>query len=301
MAESRPKFDPYGLLQALDRHRVTYLVIGGFARIVQGTEEITRGLDIVPSTREENLRRLDAALRDVGARRRRRTRTLTRPGHARRPARARAHHRPRRAQARPRAGWHAAATTTSAAQLTASRSAAASDPPSPRSATSPAWSPRSATRNASPNSCNSAASSSSNSSATASSSDNAYSCEAANALEQLAPRSSRRRRACARADLGPRGTSSAAVCPAPTQLAQPPAASLQRPSRSARRSRRAAGCSSPRRLRSIARSARRPAIWRRVHSGLWGAQTRFRLQIGVSERLAERTIEFAHPTGVRER
>lgn len=62
------RFDPYGLLQAFDRHRVTYIVIGGFARVVQGTEEITRGVDIVPSTRPENLRRLDAALRDVGAR-----------------------------------------------------------------------------------------------------------------------------------------------------------------------------------------------------------------------------------------
>lgn len=65
MTRPPPKFDPYGLLQALDRHRVTYVVIGGFARIVQGTEEITHGLDIVPSTREENLRRLGAALRDV--------------------------------------------------------------------------------------------------------------------------------------------------------------------------------------------------------------------------------------------
>jgi hypothetical protein len=68
VAEPRPRFDPYGLLQALDRHRVTYIVIGGFARVIQGTEEVTRGLDIVPSTRPENLRRLDAALRDLGAR-----------------------------------------------------------------------------------------------------------------------------------------------------------------------------------------------------------------------------------------
>jgi hypothetical protein len=66
VAEAR--FDPYGLLQALDRHRVTYIVIGGFARVIQGTEEITRGVDIVPSTRPENLRRLDAALREAGAR-----------------------------------------------------------------------------------------------------------------------------------------------------------------------------------------------------------------------------------------
>jgi len=67
MAEETPRFDPYGVLQALDRHRVSYVVIGGFARVIQGAEEITRGIDIVPSTREENLRRLDAALRDIGA------------------------------------------------------------------------------------------------------------------------------------------------------------------------------------------------------------------------------------------
>jgi len=65
----RSKFDPYALLQALERHRVTFVVIGGFARIVQGTEEMTYGLDITPSTRDENLRRLDRALRDVRARR----------------------------------------------------------------------------------------------------------------------------------------------------------------------------------------------------------------------------------------
>jgi hypothetical protein len=67
MPKSPPRFDPYELLQTLDRHRVTYIVIGGFARVIQGTEEITRGVDIVPSTRPENLRRLDAALHDLDA------------------------------------------------------------------------------------------------------------------------------------------------------------------------------------------------------------------------------------------
>lgn len=67
MAEQPAKFDPYGVLEALDHQGVGYIVIGGFARVVQGTEEITRGIDIVPSTREENLRRLDAALRVIGA------------------------------------------------------------------------------------------------------------------------------------------------------------------------------------------------------------------------------------------
>lgn len=63
-----PKFDPLGLLATLDRHRVAYIVVGAFARVVQGAEEITRGVDIVPSPRPENLRRLAAALDDVNAR-----------------------------------------------------------------------------------------------------------------------------------------------------------------------------------------------------------------------------------------
>lgn len=62
-----PKFDPLGLLATLDRHRVTYIVVGAFARVVQGTEEITRGVDIVPSTRPENVRRLNEALVDLNA------------------------------------------------------------------------------------------------------------------------------------------------------------------------------------------------------------------------------------------
>ena len=64
-----PPFDPYGLLQALDDRRVAYIVIGGFARVLQGTEELTWGLDVVPSMRSENLARLEAALDDLDARR----------------------------------------------------------------------------------------------------------------------------------------------------------------------------------------------------------------------------------------
>jgi hypothetical protein len=66
---ARPqRFDPYALLTALERHRVTYVLIGGFARIIQGTEELTHGLDLVPSLRAENLRRLGLALDDLDAR-----------------------------------------------------------------------------------------------------------------------------------------------------------------------------------------------------------------------------------------
>jgi hypothetical protein len=69
MAEDGPKFDPLGLLATLDRHRVAYIVIGAFGRVVQGAEEMTRGVDIVPSTKHENLRRLEAALADLDAHR----------------------------------------------------------------------------------------------------------------------------------------------------------------------------------------------------------------------------------------
>ena len=69
MADNRPRFDPLGLLQTLDRHRVAYIVVGSFARIIQGADEMTRGIDVVPAMREENLRRLDLALDELGARR----------------------------------------------------------------------------------------------------------------------------------------------------------------------------------------------------------------------------------------
>lgn len=64
MAEPLP-FDPYTILAALERRRVSYVVIGAFARVVQGAEEITHGIDVVPSIRGENLRRLELALEDL--------------------------------------------------------------------------------------------------------------------------------------------------------------------------------------------------------------------------------------------
>lgn len=69
MARELPPFDPYALLGSLDRANVTYIVIGAFARVIQGAEEITDGLDIVPSQREENLRQLHSALEALGVRR----------------------------------------------------------------------------------------------------------------------------------------------------------------------------------------------------------------------------------------
>lgn len=63
----RAAFDPYALVAALDRERVAYVVVGGFARVVHGSAEVTDGLDIVPSLRPENLRRLARALEELGA------------------------------------------------------------------------------------------------------------------------------------------------------------------------------------------------------------------------------------------
>ena len=63
----QPPFDPYAIFAALERERVAYVVIGGFARIVHGSAETSDGLDLVPSLREENLRRLGRALEELEA------------------------------------------------------------------------------------------------------------------------------------------------------------------------------------------------------------------------------------------
>ncbi len=66
MSKPQP-FDPYAVFEALERHRVSYVVVGAFARLVHGSAEITQGLDIVPSKRQENARRIAQALEDLGA------------------------------------------------------------------------------------------------------------------------------------------------------------------------------------------------------------------------------------------
>jgi len=61
-----PSFDPYAILASLERRRTAYVVIGSFARIVQGADETTDSLDIAPSLRSPNLDRLALALSDLG-------------------------------------------------------------------------------------------------------------------------------------------------------------------------------------------------------------------------------------------
>lgn len=64
----KERFDPYMILSALEQHRISYVVIGGFARVVQGTGEVTHGLDLTPSLRRENIARANRALAELDAR-----------------------------------------------------------------------------------------------------------------------------------------------------------------------------------------------------------------------------------------
>jgi hypothetical protein len=61
------RFDPYRLLEALDRRRVGYVIVGALGRVIHGSGEVTEGLDVVPSPREDNLGRLALALEDLHA------------------------------------------------------------------------------------------------------------------------------------------------------------------------------------------------------------------------------------------
>jgi len=63
------RFDPIAILQALDARGVINIVVGALGRVIHGSDELTDGLDIVPSLRDENIRRLGLALTDLDARR----------------------------------------------------------------------------------------------------------------------------------------------------------------------------------------------------------------------------------------
>lgn len=55
-------FDPYAVLAALEEERVYCILIGGIARVLQGSDEVTRGVDLTPSAKPEGLERLAGAL-----------------------------------------------------------------------------------------------------------------------------------------------------------------------------------------------------------------------------------------------
>ena len=61
------RFQAAPILRALDAAGVQFVVIGGIAAITHGSPQITRDLDIVFATNDENLERLAGALQDLEA------------------------------------------------------------------------------------------------------------------------------------------------------------------------------------------------------------------------------------------
>lgn len=56
------------ILEVLERHDVAYVVVGGFAALLHGARRPTVDIDVVPDTSRDNLRRLAAALTELGVR-----------------------------------------------------------------------------------------------------------------------------------------------------------------------------------------------------------------------------------------
>ncbi len=61
-------YRPDELLEALERHQVLYVVIGGLAAELRGSPYVTRDVDVTPARTRENFTRLAAALRELEAR-----------------------------------------------------------------------------------------------------------------------------------------------------------------------------------------------------------------------------------------
>ena len=62
------EFRPEGILEVLERHQVSYVLIGGFAATIHGSPYVTTDVDITPAETPENLAHLSAALKELGAR-----------------------------------------------------------------------------------------------------------------------------------------------------------------------------------------------------------------------------------------
>jgi hypothetical protein len=63
-----PDFRPERILEILAAHRVDYVMIGGLAAAVHGSDLVTGDLDITPATGTANLTRLSGALDELNAR-----------------------------------------------------------------------------------------------------------------------------------------------------------------------------------------------------------------------------------------
>ena len=67
MTPSEVGFDPAGLIEVLDRHGVVYVLVGGYAAQLHGSSRPTNDMDVTPATDRDNLARLAAALKELGA------------------------------------------------------------------------------------------------------------------------------------------------------------------------------------------------------------------------------------------
>jgi hypothetical protein len=67
MARANDTFDPRAILAALERNYVDYVLIGGLARVLRGSYETTRGVDLCPSFGEDNIERLGQAVGELEA------------------------------------------------------------------------------------------------------------------------------------------------------------------------------------------------------------------------------------------
>ena len=67
-APEHPALDAESILGILNDHHVAYVVVGGYAAELHGSARPTVDVDVVPATDADNLSRLAAALRDLGAR-----------------------------------------------------------------------------------------------------------------------------------------------------------------------------------------------------------------------------------------
>jgi hypothetical protein len=66
MTPAARAFDPRDVLAALEREYVAYVLIGGLARVLRGTDETTEGVDVCPSLRGDNVQRLGHTLKALG-------------------------------------------------------------------------------------------------------------------------------------------------------------------------------------------------------------------------------------------
>ena len=62
-----PDFRPEEILRILNDHDVLYVVIGGMAAVIHGSDIPTTDIDVTPDESLNNLQRLSAALREMNA------------------------------------------------------------------------------------------------------------------------------------------------------------------------------------------------------------------------------------------